>query len=57
MSPVRKIKFKDWYMKIDSWLWIADDFEHRNIPVDRTQQKTLFKRKPVSVVSNMLKNP
>ena len=57
MSPVRKIKFKDWYMKIDSSLWIADDFEHRNLPVDRTQQKTLFKSKPVAVGSNMLKNP
>ena len=33
MQPNQKIKFNDWYMKIDPSMWIAADFECMNIPV------------------------
>ena len=32
MSPNQKIKFKDWYMKIDPPMWIAAGFECMNLP-------------------------
>ena len=33
MQPNQKIKFKDWYMKIDPPMWIAADFECMNISI------------------------
>ena len=33
MQPNQKIKFNDWYMKIDPPMWIAADFECMNTPV------------------------
>ena len=27
MQPIQKIKFNDWYMKMDPPMWIAADFE------------------------------
>ena len=33
MQPNQKIKFNDWYMKIDPPIWIAADFECMNIPI------------------------
>ena len=34
MSPNQKIKFNDWYMKIDPPMWIAADFECMNLPIN-----------------------
>ena len=34
MQPNQKIKFNDWYMKIDPPMWIAADFECMNIPIN-----------------------
>ena len=34
MQPNQKIKFNDWYMKIDPPMWIAVDFESMNIPIN-----------------------
>ena len=31
MHPNQKIKFKDWYMKIDPPMWMAADFECMNV--------------------------
>ena len=33
MQPNEKIKFKDWFMKIDPPIWNAADFECMNIPI------------------------
>ena len=33
MQPSQKIKFNDWYMKIDQPMWIAADFECMNISI------------------------
>ena len=33
MQPNQKIKFIDWYMKIDPPMWIAADLECMNIPI------------------------
>ena len=34
MHSNQKIKFNDWYMKIDPPMWIAADFECMNIPIN-----------------------
>ena len=34
MQPNQKIKFKDWYTKINPPMWIAADFECMNIPIN-----------------------
>ena len=34
MQPHQKIKFKDWYMKIDPPMWTAADFECMNLPIN-----------------------
>ena len=34
MQPNQKIKFNDWYMKIDPPMWIAADFECMNLPIN-----------------------
>ena len=61
MLPNQKIKFKDWYMKIDPPMWIAADFECMNIPIidndnDHVTDK-LFINKPVAIGYNIVKNP
>ena len=55
MNPNKKIEINDWFMKIDPPMWIAADFECRNIPVDDPQRKTLFVNKPMVVGYNMRK--
>ena len=61
MHPNQKIKFNDWYMKIDPPMWIAADFECINIPIiyidnDNVTNK-LFVSKPVAIDYNIVKNP
>ena len=61
MHPNQKIKFIDWYMKIDPPMWIAADFECMNIPIidndkDNVTDK-LFVNKPVAIGYNIVKNP
>ena len=34
MHPNQKIKFNDWYMKIDPPIWMAADFECMNLPIN-----------------------
>ena len=61
MHPNQKIKFNDWYMKIDPPMWIAADFECMNILIndddnDHVTDK-LFVSKPVATGYNIVKNP
>ena len=61
MHPNQKIKFNDWYVKIDPPMWIASDFECMNIPiVDNDSNHVtdrLFINKPVAIGYNVVKNP
>ena len=67
MQPHQKIKFSDWYMKIDPPMWIAADFECMNLPINDTNNDNdhdnnsvkdkLFINKPVAVGYNIVKNP
>ena len=73
MQPDQKIKFKDWYMKIDPPMWIAADFECMNLPINNNNNNDdnvnvidhdnngvtdkLFINKPVSIGYNIVKNP
>ena len=41
MQPNQKIKFNDWYMKIDPPMWIAADFECMNIPINNKNNKNV----------------
>ena len=58
MHPNQKIKFNDWYMKIDPPMWIAADFECMNIPINDNDNVTdrLFINKPVAIGYNIVKN-
>ena len=61
MHPNQKIKFNDWYMKIEPPLWIVADFECMNIPIidndnDHVTEK-LFINKPVSIGYKIVKKP
>ena len=61
MHPNQKIKFNDWYIKIDPPIWIAANFECMNIPIidsdnDHVTDK-LFINKPVAVGYNIVKTP
>ena len=71
MQPNQKIKFNDWYMKIDPPMWIAADFECTNIPINNNNDDNvnvddqynicvtdkLFINKPVAIGYNKVKNP
>ena len=61
MQPNQKIKFSDWYMKIDPPMWIAADFECMNIPIndndDDNVTDKLFVNKPVAIGYNIVKHP
>ena len=63
LQPNQKIKFNDWYMKIDPPMWIAADFECMNIPIndnnndDDNVTDKLFINKPVAIGYNTVKNP
>ena len=71
MQPNRKIKFNDWYMKIDPPMWIAADFECMNIHINDNNADIvnvidhdnngvtdkLFLNKPVAIGYNTVKNP
>ena len=61
MHPNRKMKFNDWYMKIDPPMWIAADIECMNIPIIDNDHNhitdKLFINKPVAIVYNIVKNP
>ena len=50
MHPNQKIKFNDWYMKIDPPMWIAADFECMNVPINDNDNDNvtdkLFVNKP-----------
>ncbi len=60
MQPDQKIKFNDWYMKIDPPMWIAADFECMNIPFNNNNNDNvtdkLFINKPVAIGYNIVKN-
>ena len=73
MHPNQKIKFIDWYMKIDPPMWIAADFECMNIPINNNNNNNdnvnvndhdnngatdkLFVNKPVAIGYNIVKHP
>ena len=61
MHPNQKIKFNDWYMKIDPPMWMAADFECMNIPINDDDNNNvtdkLFANKPVALGYNRVKNP
>ena len=61
MQPNQKIKFNDWYMKIDPPMWIAADFECMNFPINDNDNNIvtdkLFVNKPVAIGYNIVKNP
>ena len=60
MQPNQKIKFNDWFMKIDPPMWIAADFECMNIPINDDNDNVtdkLFLNKPVAIGYNIVKNP
>ena len=65
MQPNQKIKFNDWYMKIDPPMWIAADFECMNIPINDNNNDNvnngvtdkLFVNKPVAIGYNIVKHP
>ena len=67
MQPNQKIKFNDWYMKIDPPVWIAADFEWMNLPINDNNNNIddddnnsvtdeLFVNKPVAIGYNIVKN-
>ena len=72
MQPNQKIKFNDWYMKIDPPKWIAVDFECMNIPINNNNNNNdnvnvidhnnngvtvkMFVNKPVAIGYNIVKN-
>ena len=71
MQPNQKIKFNDWYVKIDPPMWIAADFECMNIPINDNNNDNvnvndhdnnsvsdkLFVNKPVAIGYNIVKSP
>ena len=61
MQTIQKIKFNDWYLKIDTPMWIASDFECMNIPINDKNNANvtdkLFKNKPVAIGYNIVKHP
>ena len=67
MHPNQKIKFNDWYMKIDPPVWTAADFECMNIPINNNNDVNvndndnvtdkLFVNKPVAIGYNIVKHP
>ena len=72
MQPNQKIKFIDWYMKIDPQMWIAADFECMNLPINDNNNNNdndnvndhdnngvtdkLFINKPVAIGYNIVKH-
>ena len=69
MQPNQKIKFNDWYMKVDRPMWIAANFECMNLPINDNNNvdanehdnngvtDKLFVNKPVAIGYNIVKNP
>ena len=61
MNPNQKIKFNDWYIKIDPPMWMAADFECMNIPLNDNDNNNvrdkLFVNKPVAIGYNIVRNP
>ena len=61
MHPNQKLKFYDWYMKIDPPMWIAADFECMSIPIidndnDNVKDRC-FVNKPFAIGYNIVKTP
>ena len=63
MHPNQKIKFNDWYMKIDPPIWMAADFECMNVLINDNDNDNdhvtdkLIVNKPVAKGYNIVKNP
>ena len=67
MHPNRKIKFNDWYVKLDTLMWMAADFECMNVPINDKNNNNngdnngvtdkLFINEPVAIGNNIDKNP
>ena len=60
MHPNQKIKFNDWYLKIDPPMWIAADFEIMNIPFKDNDKGYVTDKflinKPVAIGYKIVKN-
>ena len=56
MTSEFRVEFKGLFENIDVLLWIAADFEGRNIPVDYPQRKIMFLTKSVPVGYNIVEN-
>ena len=54
----QKMKFSDWYVKIDPPMWAAADFECMNIPINDNDHVTdkLYINKPNAIGYNIVKN-
>ena len=73
MQLSQKIKFNDWYMKINPPMWIAGDFECMNLPINDNNNDDdnvnvidhnnngvtdkLFVNKPIAIGYNIVKHP
>ena len=63
MQPNQKIKFNDWFMKIDPPMWIAADFECMNLLIndnnndDDNVTDKLFINEPLAIGYNIVKHP
>jgi len=55
MNPIKKIEFRDWYLKIDLPIRKAADFECNNIPVNDPKRKPSDGSKPIRVGYNKVK--
>ena len=67
--PKQKIKYNDWYMKIDPPMWMAADFACMNVLINDNDNDNvnvhdndhvtdkLFVNKPVAIGYNIVKNP
>ena len=65
MQQNQKIKFNDWFMKIDPPTWLAADFECMNLPINKNVNDhdndnvtdKLFVNKPFAIGYNIVKHP
>ena len=42
MHATQKVKFNDWYKKLDPPFWITADFKCMNVPLEYANEKDLM---------------
>ena len=55
--PDKKIKFNDWFMKIDLPIWIDADLECMNTPLADTNQKNFSVSRANAISYNKVESP